>query len=391
MAEPRIARRMTGIAAFQVMELVARAQALEAEGRRIIHMEVGEPDFPTAGPIVEAGTKALAAGRTRYTAAGGIPELRQRIVAYYATQHGVDVPKERVVVTPGASGALQLATGVLINPGDEVLIADPSYPCNRHFVRYVDGVAVPIPVGPDTSYQLNADLVAEHWRERTAAVMLASPSNPTGTLVAQEDMDEIVAYVHERGGRVIVDEIYQGLVYAGRCRSALAVSDDVLVINSFSKYFGMTGWRLGWLVLPEDAVAAVTPLAQNLFISPSSIAQQAALAAFEPEAMAVHEERRAQFQERRDFLLDGLRSLGLSVPVVPDGAFYLYVDVSATGLDSHSFCWRLVEESQVAVTPGNDFGSLHADRYVRFAYTTGEEDIELGLERLGAALQRWRS
>lgn len=386
MAEPRIARRMTGIAAFQVMELVARAQALEAEGRRIIHMEVGEPDFPTAGPIVEAGTKALAEGRTRYTAAGGIPELRQRIVAYYATQHGVDVPQERVVVTPGASGALQLATGVLINPGDEVLIADPSYPCNRHFVRYVDGVAVPIPVGPDTSYQLNADLVAEHWRERTAAVMLASPSNPTGTLVAQEDMDEIVAYVHERGGRVIVDEIYQGLVYAGRCRSALAVSDDVLVINSFSKYFGMTGWRLGWLVAPPGHARAAEKLAQNLFLAPSSIAQYAALEAFSDETLAICEARRGAFAERRDFLLPALRELGFAVHAEPQGAFYIYADCSGLAADSRSLAARAIEEAGVAVTPGIDFGQWRPEAHVRFAYTTSRADLEEGLERLSRIL-----
>jgi len=377
---------MADIAPFHVMALLARARELEAAGRSIVHMEIGEPDFPTAEPIVAAGQRALAEGRTRYTAAAGLPELRQAIADHYRERYGVEVSAGRILVTPGASGALQLATAVLVDPGDRVLLADPGYPCNRHFVRLVEGVAAGIPVGPDTGYQLTAELVERYWDERTVAVLLASPANPTGTVIPPAELATIVAAVEARGGRVIVDEIYHGLVYGAPVRTALACSNQVLIVNSFSKYYGMTGWRLGWLVAPDDCVGAAEKLAQNLFLAASTPAQHAALAAFEPEARAIFEERRREFQARRDFLLPALRELGFEIPVTPDGAFYLYAGCGRFTDDSFAFALRLLEETGVAITPGLDFGHHLPHRHVRFAYTNAIPQLAEGVERLRRAL-----
>lgn len=382
------ARRMADIAPFHVMALLARARALEAAGCSIIHLEIGEPDFPTATPIITAGQRALAESRTRYTAAAGLPELRQAISADYRERYGVEVPAQRILITPGASGALQLATAVLINPGDRVLLADPGYPCNRHFVRLVEGDAVGIPVGPETGYQLTAESVDRYWDERTTAVLLASPANPTGAVIAPGELAAIIALVEARGGRVIMDEIYHGLIYGAPVQTALAYSERALVVNSFSKYYGMTGWRLGWLAAPDDLVGAAEKLAQNLFLAASTPAQYAALAAFTPEARAIFEERRQQFQARRDFLLPALCELGFHIPVTPDGAFYLYADCSRFTDDSYGFALRLLDETGVAITPGVDFGHHLPNRRLRFAYTNAIPQLAEGVERLQRALLR---
>lgn len=380
-----LAQRMKGIAPFHVMELLARAHELEAQGRSIVHMEVGEPDFPTAEPILAAAQRALQEGRTRYTAAVGITELRQTIADYYHHQ-GVKVPVERILVTPGASGALLLATAVLINPGEQILLADPGYPCNRHLVRLLEGEPVPIPVSADSHYQLNAELVRHYWSDRTVAVLLASPSNPTGTLVSPETLQEILAVIEERGGRIIMDEIYHGLIYGTAVPTALATSDRIFVVNSFSKYFGMTGWRLGWLVAPEGYVRAAEKLAQNLFLAPSTPAQYAALAAFSSPARQILEERRQRFQARRDFLVPALKALGFEIPVTPQGAFYIYADCSRFTQDSFGFAMNLLEQTGVAITPGIDFGAYQARCHVRFAYTNSQANLTQGVERLHRVL-----
>ncbi|MDH3640562.1 MAG: aminotransferase class I/II-fold pyridoxal phosphate-dependent enzyme [Gammaproteobacteria bacterium] len=386
------AKRLGKISPFRVMELMERAKNLESQGHRVVHFEVGEPDFETAEPIVAAGISALEAGKTKYTQALGIPELRERISRHYRDL-GVDVAPERVVVTAGASGGLLLLNGLLLDPGDQLLLTDPGYPCNEVFVGLVNAEPVRIPVSPNQGFQLTAEDLRAHWGPATRGLLLASPANPTGAVMAREPLGELIAVARDKGGFVIIDEIYQGLVYddAVSYRTALEIDPEVFVLNSFSKYFGMTGWRLGWMVVPESALDAVSRLAQNLFISPPTIAQHAALAAFSPQAMAVHEARREAFRGRRDQLCDGLRELGFRVPVVPGGAFYLYVDVSHSGLNSHDFCWRLIDEFQVATTPGIDFGDYLAERYVRFAYTTDEDSIEVGLERIGAALRAWQN
>ncbi len=388
------ARRLEQIAPFRVMQLMERAKALEERGQKVVHFEVGEPDFATAEPIVRAGQAALAEGHTKYTQALGTPALRARIAAYYEQTAGVTIDPARIVVTSGASGGLLLLAGLLLDPDDELLMPDPGYPCNEVFVGLVNAVPTRIDVDAGSGFQITPEALSAAWTERTRGLLLGSPANPTGVLVSRERLEALIKVVHDRQGLFLLDEIYQGLIYGEsqpEYRTGLSVSPDIFVLNSFSKYFGMTGWRLGWMVVPEDYLDGVSRLAQNLFISPSSIAQQAALAAFEPEAMEIHESRRLQFAARRDRLAKGLTDLGLKVPVLPDGAFYLYVDVASSGLDSETFCWRLIDEYQVAVTPGIDFGHHLAARHVRFAYTTGEDDIDLGLARIGEALQAWRA
>ena len=382
-----LAARTADVAPFYVMELLARAQALEVEGRDIVHMEVGEPDFPTPPPILEAGKAALERGLTRYTAALGLPALREAIALHYRERYGVRVPPSRVVVTPGASGALQILMLALVGPGDEVLLADPGYPCNRHFVRLVEGRAVSMPVGPDTAYQPTPDRMRRFWSPRSRLLLLASPSNPTGTVLSPGELRALYAEAQELGVTVVVDEIYQGLVYGRPSHTALALGEDVIVVNSFSKYFGMTGWRLGWVVAPEDLVPVLDRLAQNLFLAASTPAQYAALAAFTPETRQILEDRRLELQRRRDFLLPALRGLGFQIPAEPDGAFYLYADAGRLTDDSFALCRDLLERSGVAVTPGRDFGRHQAERHVRFAYTTSLERLQAGVERLGRHLE----
>ncbi|MES9855462.1 MAG: pyridoxal phosphate-dependent aminotransferase [Sedimenticola sp.] len=382
MGREGIAKRMESIRPFYVMELLARARALESEGRSIIHMEVGEPDFATPQPIVERGKRALDEGKTRYTPATGIPELRQAIADDYRNRYGVDVDPKRVVITPGSSGALQLVMSVLINPGEAVLMADPGYPCNRHFVRLVAGEPIPLPVGVESGYQLSAEIVEKAWREHTRAVMVATPSNPTGTLLTRDELESIHRVVSRRGGVLIVDEIYQGLIYGDGGCTALAVADDLFVINSFSKYYGMTGWRLGWLVAPESHLEAIERLAQNIFLSAPTPAQYAALAAFEGETQSIIEQRRDAFQARRDYLLPALCDLGFNIPDTPGGAFYLYADCSGITDDSYKFAMELLEEEGVAVTPGMDFGDNEPEKHLRFAYTTNIPKLEEGISRL---------
>jgi aspartate/methionine/tyrosine aminotransferase len=373
------------------MDLLARARALEAEGRDIVHMEIGEPDFETPAPIREAAKQAADAGKTHYTPAVGLPALREAISDYYQSDHGVSVAPERIIVTPGASGALLLATGVLVNPGDQVLMADPGYPCNRHFVRLMGGEAIGVAVDASTDYQLNAELLAAHWTDHTAAALLASPSNPTGTLVPADALREMAATVSARGGRLIVDEIYHGLTYGVQAETALALpgkeADELFVINSFSKHFCMTGWRLGWLVAPEGYVRELDKLAQNIFLAAPTLSQHAALAAFAPESREILSDYRDAFKERRDFLLPALRELGFDIPVEPAGAFYLYADCSRFTEDSYAFALDVLEKAGVAITPGKDFGVNQPERHVRFAYTTGLDRLQEGVERLAAYLQ----
>jgi len=376
------AKRLAGIAPFHVMDILARARAMEAQGRSVIHLEIGEPDFPTADVIVRAGVAALEAGHTHYTPALGLPALREAIAASYPVRARPDAG--RVAVTPGASGALQLIFATLVNPGDQVLMADPGYPCNRHFVRLFEGEPVSVPVDASTAYQLNAELIRRHWTSRTVAVLLASPSNPTGTLIADDEMAEIVRAVEQLGGVLIVDEIYRGLVYEGEAVTALAHSPELFVVNSFSKYYGMTGWRLGWLVAPPAYVPAIDKLAQNIFLASSTPAQYAALTALTPEVRLELQRRREVFRERRDFLLPALRQLGFDIPLTPQGAFYLYADCTRFTDDSQAFARDLLERTGVAITPGLDFGSHRAAGHVRFSYANT-------LDRLREAVSRLRN
>ncbi len=388
---PLLATRLQQIAPFHVMELAKMAAALELQGRSMIHMGIGEPDFTAAPAVVAAAAQAMADGRMQYTSATGLPALRSAISAHYAQVYGIDVSPQRIIVTAGASAALLLACAALVERGREVLMPDPSYPCNRHFVAAFDGVAKMIPCGPEQRFQLTPAQVSTYWGSATCGVLLASPSNPTGTTIAQDTLDEIVQSVRQRGGFTIVDEIYQGLVYEGAAFSALSLGEDVVVINSFSKYFNMTGWRLGWLVVPPELVAPIEKLAQNLFICASTIAQYAALACFLPESIALYEERKAEFRRRRDFVVPALRKLGFVVPVVPDGAFYVYADCSELASDADQLCIEMLNDAGVVLVPGLDFGPVTAQRYIRVSYATSMANLEEAVRRLEEFFQRRRA
>ena len=382
------AARVAEIAPFHVMEVQTAARALEAAGRTVVHMEIGEPDFPTPAPVIAAAQKAIAAGDLYYTSALGLPALREAIARHYRDHYGVDVSPERIVVTAGSSAALLLVLALLVNRDDRFLMADPNYPCNRHFVRVLEGEPVGVPVGPETSYQLTASLVAQNWDSRTRGALIASPSNPTGTSVAHDEMRRIAAAVAQRGGHLVVDEIYLGLTYGSKPRSVLEFADDAFVISSFSKYFSMTGWRLGWLVAPERHVRDIEKLAQNLYISPASPSQRAALACFDPETLAILESRRQAFEKRRDFLVPALRELGFRIPVMPTGGFFVYADCSDLTDDSERFCRDVLEGCGVAFTPGIDFGVHRASQHVRLAYTIDDAKLADGIQRLSSYLGR---
>ncbi|HSG88694.1 MAG TPA: aminotransferase class I/II-fold pyridoxal phosphate-dependent enzyme [Pseudomonadales bacterium] len=400
----RFAARLDAMRSFQVMDLLARAQQLEAAGRDIVHMEVGEPDFVSAEPILEAGQRAIAEGRTRYSSALGVPELRAAISAYYRRWHGVDVDAERIVVTAGATGALVMLSALLLEEGDGVLMADPCYPCNRQLPLLVGGEPHLLASGADTDYQLEAAGVEAAWRSSTRGILVASPSNPTGSMLGRARLEALLAANAARGAFTIVDEIYQGLTYpealvdlpaearhgdglGAGFGTVLQLQPDpdapLYVVNSFSKYFGMTGWRIGWLVAPESAIGRIEKLAQNFYIAPSTPGQYAAIAALGDDAMATHEARRREFCARRNVLVRGLRRIGLSVPRVPEGAFYVYAELpAAIDADAFEFCTRLLEEQGVAVTPGTDFGEHRAARHLRFAYTASTARIDEALGRI---------
>ncbi|EWG99374.1 pyridoxal phosphate-dependent aminotransferase [Halomonas sp. BC04] len=383
--------RVDRVAPFRVMNLLEIAQAREAAGHDVIHLEVGEPDFATPEPVLAAGQQALAAGYTRYTPAAGLPALREAIAGHYAEHFGAVVDPSRILVTPGASGALLLASQLLAGPGDRVLMADPNYPCNRHFMALAGAEVDAVPVGPESGWQLDVALVEQHWRDDTRLAMLATPSNPTGHMLDGAQLAAVADSVAARGGELLVDEIYQGLCYDISPLSVAAITPDAFVVNSFSKYFGMTGWRLGWLLAPEAAVEPLTRLAQNVFLAASTPAQHAALAAFTPECRDILESRRVELGRRRDALLSGLSRLGLAPSLPPQGAFYLWLDISRYSRDSQTFCRQLLEEENVAITPGIDFALKGGEHHVRIAFTTGIARLEEAVARLERFLARQSS
>ncbi|MBX9935454.1 MAG: pyridoxal phosphate-dependent aminotransferase [Burkholderiaceae bacterium] len=392
----KISSRAQRIEPFYVMEVAKAAQALAAEvahsQQPMVFLNIGEPDF-TAPPLVqEAGLRAIRDGRTQYTPSLGLDALRERISDWYAQRFGVAVPARRIVVTAGASAALQLACLALLDPGDEVLMPDPSYPCNRHFVSAAEGRAVLIPTTAAERYQLSADKVRAAWNERTRGVLLASPSNPTGTSIAPDELRRIHGVVQEHGGVTLIDEIYLGLSHDDAFgQTALAIDDNIISINSFSKYFNMTGWRLGWMVVPEVLVPVVERLAQNLFICANTVSQHAALACFEPESLQEYEHRRAQFKARRDYFIPALESLGLPVPVVPDGAFYAWADCTDAAhkmgvRGSWDFAYALMQRAHLAITPGRDFGNAETQRFVRFSTANSMAQLQESVARLRTLL-----
>ena len=393
----RITQRAQRIEPFYVMEMAKAAQRMAAEVKHtdqpMVFLNIGEPDF-TAPPLVQAAAeRAVRDGRTQYTNALGLDALRERISAWYGSRFGVQVPARRIVVTAGASGALLLACMALIEDGDEVLLPDPSYPCNRHFVSAAQGRAVLLPTDAAQRFQLSAAQVQTNWRKQTRGVLLASPSNPTGTSVAAAELQSIHHVVQQHNGITMVDEIYLGLSYDDTfAQTALAIDDQIISINSFSKYFNMTGWRLGWLVVPDNLVPVIERLAQNLFICPSSVSQHAALACFEPESLSVYEDRRAAFKARRDSFIPQLNAMGLTVPVIPDGAFYAWADCRDAcrrlGLtDSWAFAEHLMQHAHVAVTPGRDFGTHAPGDYVRLSTASSLQDLHTAALRIRHLLE----
>ena len=393
----RTSSRLDHIEPFYVMECAKAADAISRSpecdpargGEPMIFLYIGEPDFTATPAVLQAAETCLREGRTQYTHAVGLPALRERIAGWYGTHFGVAVDPERIVVTAGASAALQLATLALFEPGDEVLMPDPSYPCNRHFVAATGATPRLLAASPQSRFQLDAASVAAAWTPATRGVLLASPSNPTGTSIAHDEMRAIAEVVRGRGGVTLVDEIYLGLSYEEAYgHTALDISPDIVSFNSFSKYFGMTGWRLGWMVLPRELVPALEKLAQNLYICPSSLAQRAALACFEPESLAEYERRRAEFKRRRDYIVPALEALGLPVPVQPDGAFYVWFDCSRYGKSSWDFCFDMMKRAHVALTPGRDFGPAQGERFARLSFASSMEHLQEAIARLGRELNR---
>jgi aspartate/methionine/tyrosine aminotransferase len=373
------ARRAAEIEPFEVMDVLSRAQALERSGRRVVHMEIGEPDFTAPAPVVEAGVRAMRDGRTAYTATLGLMGLREAISAHYSKAFNAAVPAERIAITSGASGGLLTVTALYVDAGDEILVPDPGYPGYRHFVRAFEGVAKTLPVSAAHDFQPTLEMVRAEWGPRTKGLLLGSPSNPTGTLISKNELQKIAAFIAERNGVLLVDEIYQGLVYGLEPWTAFGLPGEVVLINSFSKYFCMTGWRLGWVVLPPGALRGFEKLAQHLFISAPAAAQHAAITAFSPESLSVLEERRREFARRRDFLVPQLKKAGLAIPAEPHGAFYVYADC---GGDARRFARELLENEAVAATPGVDFGANGTERFVRFAYTRSMDDLEEAARRI---------
>ncbi|PYF79487.1 aspartate/methionine/tyrosine aminotransferase [Marinomonas alcarazii] len=382
MKQHKLATRVGQIAPFQVMMLLERAKHLQSQGEDVIHLEVGEPDFVAVDAVANAGMEAIQQGKTGYTSATGLPELKRAISDYYLSRYQVGVSPERIIVTPGASGALLLMASLMVNAGDEVLMPDPCYPCNRHFLIQAGAQAKLLETKPEDGFELDLSTLAAHWGDKTSGLWLASPSNPTGAVLNKSYITEAWQKVSELGGHLLVDEIYQGLVYEGEDFSALSISDDIFVVNSFSKYFAMTGWRLGWLVVPEWAIEGVTKLAQNIFIAAPSVSQHAAVRAFEADVLAECEARRQTLDARRLVLLDGLGSIGLPIVAPAHGAFYVYVDVSGVTEDAMTWCLELLEKEKVALTPGADFGIKDAHKYVRFAYTCDEHGLKEALVRI---------
>lgn len=380
----RLAQREQQVGAFQVMDLVAEAQRLMAAGADVIHLEVGEPDFPTPPPVVEAAHRALDRGHTQYTPSSGLPGLQDALADFYYRHYGVRLAPERFILTPGASGALQVVLALMLDPGDEILLPEPGYPCNRHISSLLGIRPRCAPLEAATGFDLTPGWLARHWQSDTRALLVSSPANPTGRVLDERGLSVLIDWCQEREAHLLVDEIYHGLVH-DRAHTPTVLEMDpksAWVVNSFSKYFGMTGWRLGWAVVPEFAVDAANRLVQNLFLAPPTLAQHAALRALKGDMDKEYEERRAAFRGRRDTLLQGLEALGFRIPAGGEGAFYLYADISHTGMTSWEFSQRLLAEEKVATTPGYDFGGATPHQYVRFAYTCENARLQDALERI---------
>lgn len=379
-------RRIDRIEPFRVMQLLERAKELEAEGKKIIHMEIGEPDFKTPDSVIAAAKAALDRGDNFYTPSTGNPELQQAIAAWYRSEYGLTVAPERILITPGTSGAFSLIYAALLEAGESVLLSDPGYPCQRNFIRLAGAEPISVPVGPETRYHLSAELIEKNWKAGTRAAVVINPSNPTGTLIDDSELKQIAETCKRLGGHLISDEIYHGLTYGAKARCALAFDDNAIIVNGFSKHWAMTGWRVGWVIVPETLIDACRRVMQNIFIAAPTLSQYAAIAALKETAAVA--QMRAAYAERRSYLLEELPKLGFDIVVEPQGAFYIYANVSDITDDSRKFCWDLLEHAGVAITPGEDFGSYRSSQHLRFSYATGLDEIREGVERVRTFLRK---
>jgi len=378
----KIATRMASFAPFHVMELLGRARELESQGKSIIHMEIGEPDFSTPQTIVDAGITALKNNQTKYTPSLGLPQLREVLAEFYQHYFCAPISPHNIAITPGSSGALLIACGVLVNPGDEVLLTDPGYPCNKQFVQLMGGVPRFINLSEKNQYQIELEQIKSHWNEKTRCIFLASPSNPTGSVIPQEILAEIAKFAESNNGYVILDEIYLGLSYQSEIKSFAGKFDNVFIVSSFSKFFCMTGWRVGWLIAPTEFMSSVDKMAQNVFLAASTPSQYAALAAFQPDTLVTLEQYRDEFKKRRDYLSQAVQQLGFDLSEVPQGAFYLYLNSKKFSEDSSELAESLLENAGVAITPGKDFGVNNTESHIRIAYTTSQKNLEIGIQRI---------
>ena len=379
---PKISKRLKDINAFHVMSLMAEAKQLDAMGHQVVHMEMGEPDFSTPQPIIDAGIEALKSGITHYTPTLGLPALREAIASFYRQEHHVEIESEQVIITPGSATALQLVLNLIVSAEDSVAIPDPAYPSTHNLVRLLGGSVLHIPVNEATQWQLTVGLLEEHWNESINAVLIASPSNPTGTILSNDQLQKIADFCAAKNVFLLMDEIYHGLVYQKAPKTAAGLNDNTFVINSFSKFYGMTGWRVGWIISPKAYLNDLNKLAQHTFLAAPTPGQYAALAAFDNETNEILLQRRDEFKARRDYLYQALSELGFKIPVKPQGAFYIYADCSEFCEDSFEFAQRVLQTNHVAFTPGIDFGRHAAKQHVRFAYTTNMKNLQIGINRL---------
>lgn len=382
MSNHHVSNKALNIEPFHVVSLITRAMELEKQGKKIVNLVVGEPEFKTPKPIIDSAIKSLEQNKIRYSPSLGKVELRESIAKWYQDREKINLSYNKIAVTSGSSAALLLTMAVLLNPGNEVIISDPSYPCNRHFVAAMEGVATCVPVDSKTNYQLTLEKVKDNWTEKTRAVLVSSPSNPTGGILDYEELEKIYSFVCSQGGYLIVDEIYRGISYDKEPVSATALGENVFVINSFSKYFCMTGWRLGWLVAPEKFIEKIEHLAQNLYISNSDIAQDAALSAFSPDVVSQLDSNLVHYKEQKDYLMNELLRIGFKIPVEPKGAFYIYADASNFTDDSYKFCWKILEDIGVAIAPGLDFGNYRSNIHVRFSFPKTINIMSEGIKRI---------
>lgn len=386
--DPRLSSRSAAVQPFKVMGVIARMWELRAMGRHVVDMAAGQPDWGTPKAVSHEASAAAANASVLYTPAPGIPALRHAIANMYGERYDVEVDPARVFVTTGASAALLLAAAVTVDRDDEILLADPGYPCNSSFVALGEGRVRTVPVEAKTNYQLTASHISGLWHAGSKGTLVATPANPTGTVVEPDELTRIVDATSERGGVSFIDEIYGELVYDRVPSTILAHTDETFVVNSFSKTFGMTGWRLGYLVCPPWAIDALDGMAGNLYICAPAVSQEAGLACLTTEVWAEVERRRWAFKARRDLLVDGLRGIGFEVPVIPQGAFYVYARIPSSHrhMGAEAFCADVLDRVAVGFAPGTDFGTYRAEEHVRFSYTCAESDLAEGVRRIGEYL-----